>query len=582
MTEFAKQVKALGPWRHGTADEPSAVEKGVERLNQLVPYIKLVQREKLQPPRRQVEAIEKFFASDQASAVVDALITDKLVGPPGLDPLTAPCQLACPIGTEAWRYVAHIERGEYEQAYLAIRDPNPFPSVCARVCDHRCERSCRLGTVEGSPVAIRALKRFVTDTIDPGVYQPERAADDKEQRVAIVGGGPAGLSAAHLLALRGFRVSVFEQNEQLGGMLRHAIPSYRLPRDVLDREIAALLDPRITVKTGVRLGSDITVDGLLEDGHAAVFLAFGSNRSLPLNIKGEDASGVIPSLRFLSEFNLKGTSLAKGRVGIIGGGNSAIDAARIALRQPEVSQVTILYRRTREEMPAFAEEIDAAVDEGAELRCLLTPVKVETAAGALVGVTCLKNELGPPDRSGRRRPVPMAGTEHLVPLDTLIVAVSEKPDLDSLRAPGADARETLANDWGAIEADLRTHATRRPGVFAGGDAVSGPSTVIEAIAAGKRAAHTIERFLVGEALAQPGDGARAGRDLGPSPAQPIRKDTVCAARLSVPHLSAVERRTSVIEVEQVVTEEVARCEASRCLRCDRELDANAPGAASSA
>jgi heterodisulfide reductase subunit A len=574
MSDFARQVKALGPWRARAGEAPTAAERSVERLHALVPYIKLVQREKLRPKSRAVDVVKEFYASAQARAVIDGLIADKLQPPAAALPVTAPCQLGCPVGTEAWRYVAHIERGEYAQAYQAIREPNPFPSVCSRVCDHRCERACRLGQVGESPVAIRALKRFVTDSVDPAVFKPARAPE-RTQRVAVVGAGPAGLTAAHLLSLRGFRVTVFEESEAAGGMLRHAIPAYRLPRDVLDREIAALVDERVTLKLGVRLGCDLTLDGLLDDGFAAVFLAFGSTRSLPLKIEGEQAQGVLPSLQFLKEYNLRGRSLARGRVGIVGGGNSAIDAARIALRQPDVSQVTLLYRRTRDEMPAFGEEIDAAIAEGAELRTLLTPVRVETADGVLTGLTCQKNELGPPDRSGRRRPVPVAGTEHVVPLDTLIVAVSEAPDLDSLASSQAGAQLVQATAWGSVDSDARTLATSRPGVFAGGDAVTGPSTVIDAIAAGKRAARAIERFVDGEALSQPGDAGLACGALGLPPARAASTGGNGAARLVVPHLAVAERRMSAVEVEQGVHDEVARCEAARCLRCDRELDARA-------
>lgn len=572
MTDFSQQMTKLGPWRGAASGGPSTAEAGLDRLARLIPYIKLVQREKLQPPTRKAEEIDAFFASDQANALFDGLIADKLTSPAVAEPLASPCQLACPIGTEAWRYIAHIERGEYQQAYAAIREANPFPSVCARVCDHKCERSCRLTASNQSPIAIRALKRFVTDTIDPSVFQPARSPVVKPQKVAVVGAGPAGLSAAHLLSLRGYQVTLFEASDKAGGMLRLGIPAYRLPRDVLDREIAALLDENIALKLGVRLGADISVDRLFEDGFAAVFLALGSMKSLPLSIHGEDAAGVVPSLRFLSEFNLRGQRLARGKVGVIGGGNSAIDAARIALRQATVEQVTIIYRRTREEMPAFADEIDAAIEEGAELRCLLTPASIETSNGAITGLTCLKNELGPRDKSGRRRPVPSAGSEHVIALDTLIVAVSEKPELECVETQKSDGSAVKLTQWGSIEVDPVTLATSRPGLFAGGDVVTGPNTVVDAIAAGKKAAVMIDRFLSGEPLRQPGDGARSIRHGGAAPARPSLVDAGGGERLVVPHLSASERRASAVEVEQVVTEETARREATRCLRCDRELD----------
>ena len=300
----------------------------------------------------------------------DAFVCKELVGPP--------CQAACPVGTEAWRYVAHIGRGEYDEAYRVIREANPFPSVCARACDHQCEERCRAGTSGGDPIAIRALKRFVTDRIDPSSYVPPRQewTDGEPPRVAVVGAGPAGLSAAHVLSLRGYRVSVFESEPEPGGMLYCAIPEYRLPRDVITKEIESLLDDNIDVVCNTTLGTDFTIDSLLEDGFKAVLLALGAHKSRPLGIENEDVPGVYPSIDFLKAFNQRGEQLAKGRVGIIGGGNSAIDAARTALRQRDVESVSILYRRTRIEMPAFEEEIEAALQEGIAIETLISPTAV--------------------------------------------------------------------------------------------------------------------------------------------------------------------------------------------------------------
>jgi len=566
MSNFATKLKKLGPLGRAEGVDESALERKFDAVTKLVPYIKLVEREKLKPPIRTEEAINAFFASDEAIRVFDDFIADKL--PPDAaftEPMAAPCQLACPIGTEAWRYVAHIGRGEYEQAYLAIRESNPFPSVCARVCDHKCEMRCRLGTTGEDPVAIRALKRFVTDTIDPGVYSPPRSDTPRTEKVAIVGAGPAGLSAAHLLSLRGYQVTVFDAADKPGGMLRLGIPAYRLPRDVLDREIEALIDDNITLQMGVSLGKDITVDQLFDDGFGAVFLALGSMKSLPLRVSEEDTSGVYPSLRFLGEFNLHGKSLAKGKVGVIGGGNSAIDGARVALRQDGVEQVTIIYRRTREEMPAFAEEIDGALDEGVVLETLLSPVGIKTENGVLTGLECIKNELGARDASGRRRPVPIPGSEHVVPLDTLVVAVGEKPEIEGVCDERSDIEATR---WGSLAADSYTLATSRRGVFAGGDVVTGPNTVVDAIAAGKRAAVMIDRYLRGEELRQPREGARPSRYV-----EPAQRDetTTSPERLTAPHAPLDERRSTFVEIEKVVTAETAQREASRCLRCDLEF-----------
>jgi NADH:ubiquinone oxidoreductase subunit F (NADH-binding)/(2Fe-2S) ferredoxin len=289
----------------------------------------------------------------------------------------APCQTGCPVGTEVWRYVAHIARGETELAYQAIRDANPFPSVCARVCSHPCEEVCRCGATGGEPIAVRALKRYVVDHIDPKSYTVTiKPATDKSKKVAVIGAGPSGLTTAHYLSQKGHKVTVFEKENEPGGMLFNGIPAYRLPRDVVRKEIASLLNANIELKCNIALGqgaNDITVDGLMASGFDAVYVSIGAYKSQRLGIDGEDVAGVIPGMAFLKANNLRDEKLAKGNVGIIGGGNTAMDAARVALRQPGVKKVTILYRRTRDEMPAFAEEIHAALEEGIELKELVAP-----------------------------------------------------------------------------------------------------------------------------------------------------------------------------------------------------------------
>ncbi len=504
----------------------------------------------------------RYFRKEYEEHVLEkrcqAYVCDQLVG--------APCQSACPLGTEAWRYVAHIANGEYAKAYQAIREANPFPSVCARVCNHPCEKHCRAGTTGGDPVAIRALKRFVTDQSDPMSFTPQRkhTAPPGAPAVAVVGTGPAGLTAAHYLSLRGYKVTAFESEAKPGGMLFSAIPSYRLPHEVVEREIASLLDENITLKCNTTLGKDITLDGLFETGFKAVFIALGAHKSLRLELPGEDSEGVYPSIQFLKAFNVTGKELATGRVAIIGGGNSAVDAARVALRQKGVESVTIYYRRTIKEMPAFAEEIEAVQQEGVTIEQLVAPVKILTENGKLTGIECIKNALGDVDASGRRRPVPVQGSEFTVPLQTLIVAISEGSDTDCVAVAGANRIAT--SPAGTVKVSKETLATNRPGVFAGGDVVTGPNTVVDAIAAGKRAAVMIDRYLRAEPMAQPAVPRLPEIYVPPVPAEetgaPLRE------RVATPRLPIASRHRSFAEVEVTLSEGDAAREAHRCLRCD--------------
>ena len=475
----------------------------------------------------------------------------------------APCQSGCPVGTEVWRYVAHVGRGEYSDAYRVIRTANPFPSVCARVCNHPCEDVCRCGTTGGEPIAIRTLKRFVVDNVDPASYKPlVKKAKPGAPKVAVIGAGPSGLAAAHQLSLAGYPVTIFEKEKKAGGMLVCAIPAYRLPRETLQKEIDSLLNENVELRLNQALGRDFTIESLQKDGYKAIYVATGSHKSKKLGLEGEDASGVIPGIKFLKAYNLDGKELAKGRVGIIGGGNSALDAARVAMRQQAVSDVTIFYRRTRAEMPAYAEEIDAALEEGIKVVELVAPSALKVEGGKLKAVEFIKNELGERDSSGRARPVPVKGSEYTVELDTLIAAISEDPESESL------AGLSVAKN-GALVVSKENFTAGRAGVFGGGDVVTGPNTVIDSVAAGKNAAVMVERYLSGRQMKV------LKRVKLPTvyiePAAEAEEGGEPAHRVEHALLAAQERQKNFCEVELCPDAAAAQCEARRCLRCDVEF-----------
>jgi NADH-quinone oxidoreductase subunit F len=474
----------------------------------------------------------------------------------------APCQSGCPIGTEAWRYVAHIARGEYEDAYRVIREVNPFPSACARVCHHPCEQVCRAGATGGEPIAIRSLKRFVVDTVVPPSKAPVLPARADAARIAVIGAGPAGLTAANSLSVLGHKVTIFEREAQAGGMLTAGIPEYRLPRESLKREIASLMNASIQMNFGQALGRDFTIDKLFADGFKAVFIATGSHASKKLDLPGEDVAGIIPGIQFLKAYNLEGKAMARGRVGIVGGGNSAMDAARVAMRQPGVESVTIFYRRTRGEMPAYKEEIESGLAEGILLEELITPVAVLSKAGRLTGLRSLRNQLGTPDSSGRRKPVPIQGSEFDVELDTLVVAISEEPESAGLEGLGRTS-------WGTVSINAESFITSREGVFAGGDVVTGPSTVIAAIAVGKQVAAMVDRYVSGKLMKVLPKVKLP--TIYVEPFMEVDEETGETYRLELPLLPVPKRKQCFAEVELCPTEEQALAEARRCARCDLEF-----------
>jgi len=471
----------------------------------------------------------------------------------------APCQSACPAGVDIPGFVSLIGERRYAEALRLHRERNPFAAVCARVCFHTCEDKCRRATLD-APVSIRALKRFMVDqeiTIQlPEVRENEKNAKTK---IAIIGAGPAGLSCAYFLARLGYRPHVFESELRPGGMLVQTIPAYRLPRETLAREIRMIENMGVDILTGKKLGIDFTLSDLIEDGYKAVFLAIGNEGSINLDIKGSDAEGVTTAMEFLRTYNLRGSVPVGKNVVIVGGGNAAFDAARSAIRLG-AEKVSVIYRRSQDEMPAYVEEIDEALQEGITLMPLTNPEEILTENGKVVGMKCTPMKLGDFDRSGRRRPIKEDRT-FVVECDQVILAVGqaiENPEI-------FEKIKLKMNNNENIIVDPVTQQTSIPWLFAGGDvAVVGNSdrTVIEAIAAGERAAVGIDTYITGEFNAfwreeKPND-TLFDPDADPAP----------YPRVKMPLLSVDRRRNNFNEVEQSYTEAEAIRQAKRCLRCD--------------
>jgi heterodisulfide reductase subunit A-like polyferredoxin len=468
----------------------------------------------------------------------------------------APCRLACPAGLNVQGYVQMVGEGKYKEALQIIMEDLPLPGVLGRICPHGCEDACRRCDVD-QPVAIRDLKRLAADQFDPREIEIPRAAE-RDERVAIIGSGPAGLSAAYQLARKGILSTIFEALPKAGGMLRVGIPDHRLPPEILDREIELITNMGVELKTNAPLGDDLTVDALFEQGFKAVYLALGAHKGITLGVPGEQARGVRQGVDFLREVNLSGSAPVGKHVAIVGGGNVAIDVARSAVRLGAES-VQIIYRRTRAEMPAWEEEIQAAETEGVRLTYLSAPQEILTTDGRVTGLRCIRMELGEPDSSGRRRPVPVPGSEYDLDIDQLIPAIGQRPDLSAI-----DTVEDLEfTRWSTTEVDPITYATGRKGVFAGGDLQTGPWVAIGAIAAGKEAAESIERYLDGVDMA----AGREPIDRDDPVYRPVPVDEPVAVRAKMRELPAEARRGNFNEVEQGLTEEAGQAEAKRCLNC---------------
>jgi len=468
----------------------------------------------------------------------------------------APCRLACPAGLNVQGYVQLVGQGKYKEALKIIMEDLPLPGVLGRICPHGCENACRRCEVD-KPVAIRDLKRLAADQFDPREVEVE-CKPQREERVAIIGSGPAGLSAAYHLARKGILSTIFEALSEPGGMLRVGIPEHRLPREVLDQEIQLITNLGVEIKTDTALGTDLTVDSLFDEGYKAVYLAMGAHKGIELGVPGENVKGVRQGVDFLREVNLTGKAAVGKKIAVIGGGNVAIDVARSAVRLG-AEEVNIVYRRTRAEMPAWEEEIQAAEKEGTKITYLSAPQEVLTQDGEVVGLRCIRMELGEPDSSGRRRPIPIPGSEYEIEIDQLIPAIGQSPDVSAVE----DVAGLDFSRWGTIEVDPVTYATNHDGVFAGGDVQTGPWVAIGAIAAGREAAESIVRYLDGREMAEGREPISNENPLY----RPIPEDEPLRARARMPELPMEKRKGSFDEVELGYDQETGKGEADRCLNC---------------
>jgi len=472
----------------------------------------------------------------------------------------ARCSNACPASVDVPSYVALVAQGRYTEALDVHRKSNPFALVCGRVCPAFCEKSCRRGDID-EPIAIRGIKRLMADHEISKPWTPAILGEPKEQRVAVVGAGPAGLTAALRLAQEGYDVTVFEKLPVAGGMMAVGIPDYRLPRDMLNAEIDNIRRAGVDIQCNQAIGRDFTLDELLGDeGFSAVVLAIGAHKSRELRIAGEDKDGVIRGVDFLRDVALgDAPDLVGKRVGVVGGGNAAIDAVRTAWRLG-AREMHVIYRRRREDMPAYEDEIRAAEEEGAIFHFLTNPSRV-LGDSCVTGVECLRHSLGDFDRSGRRRPLPIGESEFIMDLDVLIPAIGQAPDQRWLgEEDGVSLRRNDTIDT------VETLATSRPGVFAAGDVVLGPATVVEAVAQGNLVARAVHHYLTTGHVDR--IVTASGYEVVDQPFD--LDDYADAARPDMPELPARQRRGSFCEVELGMDEFVIQQECKRCLRCDLE------------
>jgi NADH-quinone oxidoreductase subunit F len=474
----------------------------------------------------------------------------------------APCENTCPVRCDAVGYISLISAGRYDEALDLIRLNMPLAGICGRVCNHPCEKVCKRGDID-DPVAISSLKRFAADwEIKQGALaSPTFLERPKDERIAVVGCGPAGLNVAYYLGRRGYRVTIFEALTVPGGMLAVGIPRFRLPINVIEHDIRFICQHNVEINTGKALGKDFTIEDLFKQGYKAVFLGLGAHLDQKLGISGEDAHGVLKGVEFLRQVNLGQKVDIGEKVAIIGGGNVAIDVARTIMRLG-AKEITIVYRRTHEEMPANIDEIEEAEDEKINILYLLSPTKIIVEKGRVKGIECRRMKLGDYDASGRARPIPIQGSEFVLEVDNVVSAIGYMPDLSWLQ----EDDKLVRNKDGTLVVDPLTMATSMPGVFAGGDLVTGPSTIVEAMGSGYCAAISIERYLKGWDLYED----RLYEPLRRAPVMFTEEEAAGSEkpRNHMPSLTSESRIESFSEVNLGFDEETAVREAKRCLRCD--------------
>ncbi len=470
---------------------------------------------------------------------------------------TAPCRAACPLGINVPGFICLLAKDKADEALSLINEAAPLAGILGRVCTHPCEDNCQRSKVD-SPVFIQALHRYAADNVSGSInYNRRSQAKSREEKIAIVGSGPSGLAAAWELARRGYSLTIFESHAVVGGMLATGIPRFRLPREVREREVEAIRAMGVDIKTGVIVGRDITLSDLREQGYRAFYLAIGAGLNNKLNIPGEDLEGVVDVILMLFALNLKVGTTVGSNVVVIGGGNSAVDSAR-AVKRRSKGTVRVLYRRTAEEMTAIKEHVEEAIEEGVLIEYLTAPVEIIGDGTKVTGIRCQRMKLGEADATGRRQPVPVEGSEFTIDADHVVVAIGQRPSTTLLRI-----KDIKTNDDATINVDPLTLQTNIPDIFAGGDCVTGPNTVVEAMAAGLRAAESIDRYLSGRDL-------RKDRSLErPEPVEVDIKERHVSPqkRTKMPTLPHADRMGSFEETNRGLPVEVAKPEAERCISC---------------